>query len=106
IADTVDPQTRTIKVRSAVSNPDGRLRPEMFGQIHYAADFQLLPVIPASAIVHDDNLTQVYREQGRRHFRPVSVVLGNKIGDAVAVTRGLHSGDRIVVDGVMLLERR
>jgi cobalt-zinc-cadmium efflux system membrane fusion protein len=31
IADTVDPQTHTIKVRAQMSNPNERLRPEMFG---------------------------------------------------------------------------
>jgi len=105
VADTVDPQTRTIKVRSTMSNPNGRLRPEMFGQIHYAADFQLLPVVPTSAIIHDDERTQVFVEEGRGRFRPVPVVLGNKNGDVVAVTRGLKPGDRVVVDGAMLLVR-
>ena len=106
VADTVDPQTRTIKVRATVPNPDGRLRPEMFGQIHYAADFQMLPVVPASAVVRDDERTVVYQEEGRGHFRPVSVVLGNKTADKVAVMKGLQPGDRVVVDGAMLLLRR
>jgi len=105
VADTVDPQTRTIKVRSTMSNPNGRLRPEMFGQIQYAADFQLLPVVPTSAIIHDDDRTQVFLEEGRGRFRPVPVVLGNKNGGVVAVTRGLKPGDRVVVDGAMLLVR-
>jgi membrane fusion protein, heavy metal efflux system len=105
VADTVDPQTRTIKVRSTMSNPNGRLRPEMFGQIQYAADFQLLPVVPTSAIIHDDERTQVFVEEGRGRFRPVPVVLGNKNGGVVAVTRGLKPGDRVVVDGAMLLVR-
>jgi len=106
IADTVDPQTRTIKVRARVANPGGRLRPEMFGQIHYAADFQDLPIVPSSAVVREEERTHVYREEGRGHFRPVVVVLGNRTGDAVAVMRGLEPGDRVVVDGAMLLARR
>ncbi len=35
IADTVDPQTRTIKVRAEMSNAHERLRPEMFGTIRH-----------------------------------------------------------------------
>ncbi len=106
IADTVDPQTRTIRVRSSLSNPTGRLRPEMFGQIRYAANFSELPIIPVSAVVRDEEHTSVYREDGRGHFRAVPVVLGTRSGDSVAVIRGVHAGDRIVVDGVMLLTRR
>jgi cobalt-zinc-cadmium efflux system membrane fusion protein len=106
IADTVDPQTRTIRVRSSMSNPSGRLRPEMFGQIRYATNFSELPIVPASAVVRDEERSSVYREDGRGHFRAVAVVLGTRSGDSVAVVRGVQSGDRIVVDGVMLLTRR
>jgi membrane fusion protein, heavy metal efflux system len=106
IADTVDPQTRTVRVRSAIRNPDGRLRPEMFGQIHYAADFRDLPIVPVSAIVRDEERVSVYREEGRGRFRAVSVRLGPRSGDRVAVVDGVEAGDRIVVDGVMLLTRR
>jgi membrane fusion protein, heavy metal efflux system len=35
IADTVDPQTRTVKVHAEMDNPLGRFRPEMFGSIHH-----------------------------------------------------------------------
>ena len=106
VADAVDPQTRTVKVRSVVPNPHERLRPEMFGQIHYAANFQTVPVIPITAVIHDDDRTQVFREDGRGRFRAVPVVLGTKTRDTVAVTRGIQAGDRVVVDGAMLLQRR
>jgi membrane fusion protein, heavy metal efflux system len=106
IADTVDPQTRTVRVRSSLANPGGRLRPEMFGQIRYTANVRELPIIPVSAVVRDEERTSVYREDGRGHFLPVAVVLGARSGDSVAVTGGVQPGDRIVVDGVMLLTRR
>ena len=35
IADTVDPQTRTVKVHAEMDNRQGRFRPEMFGSIHH-----------------------------------------------------------------------
>lgn len=37
IGDTVDPQTRTVKVRAEMANLEGRLKPEMFGSILLAA---------------------------------------------------------------------
>jgi cobalt-zinc-cadmium efflux system membrane fusion protein len=106
IADTVDAQTRTIKMRSILANPGGRLRPEMFGQIHCASGVSDQPVVPASAVVRDEDRTQVFREEGRGRFLPVPVVLGTRVGDNIAVARGLQAGDRIVVDGAMLLVRR
>jgi cobalt-zinc-cadmium efflux system membrane fusion protein len=106
IADTVDSQTRTIKVRSTLPNPRGRFRPDMFGQIHYSADFKDLPVVPTSAVVRDEDRTQVYQEEGPGRFRGIPVVLGTRTGDRVAVVQGVQAGDRIVVDGAMLLVRR
>src|SRR5205814_10076338 len=35
IADTLDPQTRTVKVRAELNNSSGRFRPEMYGRIRY-----------------------------------------------------------------------
>src|SRR5262249_13360607 len=40
IGDTVDPQTRTVKVRAELPNPAGRLRPEMFGEIRHKKGFR------------------------------------------------------------------
>ena len=50
IADTVDPETRTIKVRAEVQNLDGRLRPEMFARIRMISGTQQRPVIPVTAV--------------------------------------------------------
>src|SRR5438874_8765869 len=54
IGDTVDPQTRTIKVRAELQNPAGRLRPEMFGEIRHKQGLRETPVVPAGAIVQGD----------------------------------------------------
>ena len=50
IADTVDPETRTIKVRAEIQNLDGRLRPEMFARIRMISGTQQRPVIPVTAV--------------------------------------------------------
>ncbi len=50
LADTVDPQTRTIKVRAEMENSEHRLRPEMFGRIRHVAGSSRLPVVPLGAV--------------------------------------------------------
>jgi len=47
IADTVDPQTRTVKVHAELDNRNGRFRPEMFGSIHHIESTTRMPVVPA-----------------------------------------------------------
>ncbi len=104
IADTVDPQTRTIKVRAEMDNPGGRLRPEMFGQIRHVEALENKPVVPASAVIEADSRRVVWRETAPGQFQRTAVTLGGRIGDRVAILSGLKAGDRIVIDGVMLLQ--
>lgn len=104
IADVVDPQTRTIKVRAALRNAQGRLRPEMFGEIRHEETFRRVAVIPSSAIVQSDKRSIVYREKSPGVFEPVTITFGKQDGDRVPVLTGLVEGDRIVIDGGMLLK--
>jgi membrane fusion protein, heavy metal efflux system len=104
IADTVDPTTRTIKVHAELANPGQMLRPEMFGRIRQIETVKKLPVVPVAAVVQSDGKDLVYREIGKGKFERVAVQLGLRINNRVAVLQGLNPGDRIVVDGVMLLK--
>jgi cobalt-zinc-cadmium efflux system membrane fusion protein len=103
IADVVDPQTRTIKVRVGLANRSGRLRPDMFGEIRHEETFRKVPVVPASAIVQSDKRSLVWREKSPGSYEPVTVTFGKQDGDRVPVLTGIREGDRIVVDGGMLL---
>jgi cobalt-zinc-cadmium efflux system membrane fusion protein len=103
IGDTVDPQTRTIKVRAELQNPNGRLRPEMFGEIRLKRGFREVPVVPAGAIVQGDQKNIVYRQKSEGVFEIVAVTFGNRDGDMVPILSGIQAGDEIVVDGTMLL---
>lgn len=103
IADTVDPQTRTVKVSAELSNPQGRLRPEMYGQIRHVGAMAKLPVVPAGAVVQNEGSSIVYREISTGVFEPVTITVGDRVGDRIIVRSGLSPGDRIVTEGVLLL---
>ncbi len=68
IADTVDPQTRTIKVRAEIQNLDGRFRPEMFARIRLISGTQARPVIPVAAVLQGESGSYVMREVAARPF--------------------------------------
>jgi cobalt-zinc-cadmium efflux system membrane fusion protein len=103
IADTVDPQTRTIKVRAEMDNSKGKLRPEMYGTIRHTDSMKTLPVVPVGAVLQGDGKTSVWVEKAPGHFQPVEVKTGERTGDMLPVISGLKAGTRIVVDGAMLL---
>jgi cobalt-zinc-cadmium efflux system membrane fusion protein len=103
IADTVDPQTRTIKVRAEMENSKGKLRPEMYGTIRHTDSMKTLPVVPVGAVLQGDGKTSVWVETARGRFQTVDVKTGERAGDMLPVISGLKTGTRIVVDGAMLL---
>jgi cobalt-zinc-cadmium efflux system membrane fusion protein len=106
IAETVDPQTRTIKVDAEVPNPSGRLRPEMFGQIHHLHAPSSAPAVPVSAVLQLGGGSVVWVEESRGVFQERPVVLGERSNDLMPVISGLSAGERIVVDGVTLLRNQ
>ncbi|MEO8129627.1 MAG: efflux RND transporter periplasmic adaptor subunit [Bryobacteraceae bacterium] len=104
IADVVDPQTRTVKVRAEMDNSRGRLRPEMFGKIRHVEAMEPRPVVPAGTVIQGDGQNIVYVEKSPGVFVQRPVTVGARVKDGVAILSGLQAGDRVVVDGVMLLK--
>jgi membrane fusion protein, heavy metal efflux system len=106
IADVLDPETRTVKVHVEMANPDGRLRPEMFGSIHHTGPLRRMPVIPVSALVQDSGRPMVLVERSPNTFERRPVTVGGRNSDFVPVLEGLQPGERVVVDGAFLLKDR
>ncbi len=104
IADTVDPQTRTVKVRAEIQNADGRLRPEMFGRIRHVEEMRRMPVVPTGAIIQGDGQSTAYVETSPGIFEQRQVSVGDRQGDRFPILSGLRAGERVVVDGTMLLK--
>jgi cobalt-zinc-cadmium efflux system membrane fusion protein len=103
ISDTVDPQSRTIKVRAELPNLDGRLKPEMFGRMQLTEATQSRPVVPTAAVTAQDGRTFVWRHVSPGVFEKTAVTTGPQMGDRVAILSGIQATDSVVVDGVMLL---
>lgn len=106
IADVLDPQTRTIKVHTEMPNPQGRFRPEMFGSIRHAGSSRRLPVIPLSALVQEYGRPIVFVERAPGQFERREITLGARAGDVAPVLAGVEPGDRVIVDGAVLLKDR
>lgn len=108
IADTLDPKTRTVKVMIELPNARGLLRPEMFGRVRHLEAVKPTPVLPVGAVIQGDgqgagrNVVYVELSEGRFEMR--EVVTGNRVGELIAILSGVAPGERVVVDGVMLLK--
>jgi cobalt-zinc-cadmium efflux system membrane fusion protein len=104
IGDMLDPQTRTLKVYLELPNPKGRLRPEMFGTIRHSGPKQPVAVIPSTAVVQEYGHNVVFLERAAGQFQRREVQLGPRAADVVVVRDGLKPGDRIIVEGAMLMK--
>lgn len=105
VADFVDPQTRTVKVRGTVNSADRRLKAEMFvtGELKIASSQGLLVPTRAVYLRGDRNYVFVDAGAGRYVRKPVKV--GPRIDDKQLVLEGLAPAARVVVDGSLLLEK-
>jgi Cu(I)/Ag(I) efflux system membrane fusion protein len=102
---TVDPDTRTVKVRVAAPNPDGRLKPEMFVRATVLArqdGGRAALVVPASAPLLTGKRAVVYVEVPGAElptYEGRDVVLGPRAGNYYVVVSGLREGERVVTEG-------
>lgn len=103
IADSVDPQTRAIKVWAELNNSAGRFRPEMFGEVRHIESLHRVPAVPATAVVQSQQRSIVFLEVAKGKFQQTEVELGKRSGSLIPVLRGINPGDRVVVSGAMLL---
>lgn len=101
----LDTQTRTVRARISVPNPDLALKPGMYASLrveHEAGAPALL--VPSEAVIRTGTRTVVIVAERSNHFRPVSVSIGAEHGDDIEVLDGLAEGDRVVVSGQFLID--
>ncbi len=106
VSAVVDPDTRSVVARVVVANPGELLKKQMYVRVIIHARQQTSGlVVPVSAILRDDeNLPFVYVVAPDGSYARQHVTLGERTGDAYAVSDGLHGGDKVVVDGGLFLQ--
>ena len=103
VADQLDPDTRTIKVRVAYDNREGRLKPGMFAKVTFLGQAHTAVTVPTSALIQNESRTQVFVEVAPWKFEPRAVTAGATQGADTEVLTGLKAGERVVSrQGVLL----
>lgn len=99
----LDDATRTGRVRIVLSNPDLRLKPDMYADVELEKPLGERLAIPEDAVLYAGRRTFVFVDLGEGRLRPKAVELGRKAGDFLEVREGLAEGDRIVTSGNFLV---
>ena len=103
VGQTINPETRTVLVRTELDNTYGRLKPAMLASMLIEAKPVEHMVIPASAVVRENDEEHVFVAEGDGVFRLLKVKLGPEQGGQRVVISGLKGQEKLVVDGAFHL---
>lgn len=106
ISSTMDRETRTVKARVEVPNPDGRLKPEMFATVAIGTggSVKALLVPEGAVLLLQGQPTVFVAESGG--FEPRAVEVGERVQGYAVLKSGVAAGESVVVSGAYALKAR
>ena len=103
VGQTVNPDTRTVLIRTELDNKDGRLKPAMLASMLIESEPQMRLVVPPGAVVRENDEDHVFVEQNDGRYKLTRVKLSAEHDGQRVVLEGLKAGMRIVTDGAFHL---
>jgi membrane fusion protein, heavy metal efflux system len=104
IGETVDPETRTIRVAIELPHASDRIKPGMFARASISEGTRRALTVPLTAVVSVDAKTWVFVKRGPATFERQQVTLGPDDGHIAQVVSGLAAGDSVATENVILLK--
>ena len=99
-----DLDSRTVRVRVELPNPQHRLRPGMTARVTLERDARTALVIPSEAVIRTGKRALVMLAEDNGRYRPVEIRTGRESGDSTEVLDGLQEGQQVVASGQFLLD--
>jgi Cu(I)/Ag(I) efflux system membrane fusion protein len=101
---SLNPETRTAKVRFELPNSHGKLKPEMYANVEIKVHLGQKLTVPEGAII-DTGLRQLaIIDKGNGYFEPREVKVGSKVDNYYEVIKGLKAGERVVTSANFLID--
>lgn len=104
VAPTVEPATRTVKVRLEIDNSGGDLKPEMYADVVLRPSLGSGLIVPESAVIDTGDRQIVFVDRGEGRFEPREILIGPKVDGGVQVLSGLEDGERVVISANFLID--
>lgn len=101
---TVDPITRTVKVRMEFPNPEFQLKPQMFADVKLKINYGNQIVVPQEAVLDSGKEQTVFVAHEGGYFEPRQITTGAKLEGKVVVLSGLKAGETVVTSGNFLID--
>jgi membrane fusion protein, heavy metal efflux system len=108
IGDTMDPNTRTIKVRGIVHNPDKQLKAEMYVMVDVvqaqSKAGEMGVEVPSRALFMKGDDSFVFLEDAPGTYERKQVKVGIEKDNKVPIYEGINAGQKVVTEGALLLQ--
>jgi RND family efflux transporter MFP subunit len=101
---TIDPTTRTAKVRLEFFNPGFELKPDMFAEVQLQIDHGTQVIVPQEAVLDSGTEQVVFVSHPGGYFEPRKIQIGPRLDDRIVVLAGLKPGETIVTSGNFLID--
>ncbi len=101
---TLDPKTRTAKVRFELDNADEKLKPDMYANVELRVNLGTRLAIPQEAIIESGQKQVVFLHHGGGRLEPRLIKTGVKTGEWSEVLEGLKEGEHIVTSANFLID--
>ena len=103
VSDVVEADSRRNKLRIVFSNPQHRLKPNMFATVSVAGPRETRVVLPTSALLMNNDRTSVFVATAPWTFERRTVEPQLEEGTSVIIRSGLQGGEQVVTQGGILL---
>lgn len=101
---TLDPKTRTAKVRFELDNADEKLKPDMYANVELRVSLGTKLAIPQEAVIESGQKQVVFLHQGGGKLEPRVIKTGVRTGEWSEVLEGLQEGEHIVTSANFLID--
>jgi len=101
---SLNAETRTAKVRFEFTNPQGKLKPEMYANVEIKVRLGQKLAVPEGAIIDTGIRQMAIIDKGNGYFEPREVKVGSKVEGYYEVIKGLKPGERVVTSANFLVD--
>ena len=100
---TVQPDTRTVAVRTEVDNPKRALKPQMLATMRISGATQKVLALPPGAVVRENDRDNVFVKTAENRYRLTPVELGAASNGMRPMLQGPREGTEVVTEGAFHL---
>ncbi len=103
VGDIVNPETRTVLIRTEIDNSNQMLKPDMLITVTVQSKKVSKLAVFTAAVVRENDRSYVFAQTGPNKFRLREIEVGSRDGNMVSILSGITIGETIVVDGAFHL---